>query len=65
MLLISCFKLDAGKVTVTFDKEIRNVTVRVVDRDHDLAEIPASPQGKKLELAFTGTSAVFTVEFDC
>ena len=65
MLLISCFKLDAGKVTVTFEQEIRNVTVRLVDRDHDLAEIPASPPGKKLELAYTGTSAVFTVEFDC
>jgi len=65
MLLISCFKMDAGKVTVAFDREIRNVTVRLVDRDHDLTEISASAKGKKLELSFTGTSAVFTVEFDC
>ena len=64
MLLISCFKMENGKLELVFDQPIRNVVVHLLDKNNDLAPITATPQGNRLELSFDGFSAVFLVEFD-
>ena len=64
MLLISCFKMENGTLELVFDQPIRNVVVHLLDKNNDLATIPSTPQGNRLDLSFDGTSAVFLVEFD-
>ncbi len=64
MVLISSFQSEDKEIKISFDQEVANVEVQLLDGERNLEVVPAELNGKELTVNFDGTSAVVLVTFE-